>query len=158
MLLKAMTNSRNTIQRQLVLSAVRQLQNHPTADEVYLEVQKNCPTISRATVYRNLKLLAEEGEIRLVSVELSEDNHRQFFIPQGFAHGFLTLTPDVEFRYKVDNVYNKESEGGMRYDDPTVNVDWGSLLQGIEPVLSEKDQIGPTLEESDNQFVYGENC
>ena len=55
-----MTNSRNTIQRQLVLSAVRQLQNHPTADEVYQEVQKNCPTISRATVYRNLKLLAEE--------------------------------------------------------------------------------------------------
>ena len=53
-----MTNSRNTIQRQLVLSAVRQLQNHPTADEVYQKVQKSCPTISRATVYRNLKLLA----------------------------------------------------------------------------------------------------
>ena len=49
-----------------------------------------------------------------VSVELSAENHRQFFIPQGFAHGFLTLTDDVEFRYKVDNVYNKESEGGMR--------------------------------------------
>ena len=63
-----MTNSRNTIQRQLVLSAVRQLQNHPTADEVYQEVQKNCPTISRATVYRNLKLLAEEGEIRLRNI------------------------------------------------------------------------------------------
>ena len=89
-----------------------------------------------------------------VSVELSAENHRQFFIPQGFAHGFLTLTDDVEFRYKVDNVYNKESEGGMRYDDPTANVDWGSLLNGIEPVLSEKDQIGPTLENSNNQFVY----
>ena len=73
-----------------------------------------------------------------VSVELSEENHRQFFIPQGFAHGFLTLTDNVEFRYK----------------DPTCNVDWGSLLNGIEPVLSEKDQIGPTLEESNNQFVY----
>ena len=48
-----------------------------------------------------------------VSVELSADNHRQFFIPQGFAHGFLTLTDDVEFRYKVDNVYNKESEAGL---------------------------------------------
>ena len=89
-----------------------------------------------------------------VSVELSAENHRQFFIPQGFAHGFLTLTDDVEFRYKVDNVYNKESEGGMRYDDPTANVDWGSLLNGIEPVLSEKDQTGPTLENSNNQFVY----
>ena len=71
-----------------------------------------------------------------VSVELSAENHRQFFIPQGFAHGFLTLTDDVEFRYKVDN------------------VDWGSLLNGIEPVLSEKDQTGPTLENSNNQFVY----
>ena len=89
-----------------------------------------------------------------VSVELSEENHRQFFIPQGFAHGFLTLTDNVEFRYKVDNVYNKESEGGKRYDDPTANVDWGSLLNGIEPVLSEKDQTGPTLENSNNQFVY----
>ena len=77
MLLKAMTNSRNTIQRQLVLSAVRQLQNHPTADEVYQEVQKNCPTISRATVYRNLKLLAEEGEIRLRNISGSPEAMRQ---------------------------------------------------------------------------------
>lgn len=93
-----------------------------------------------------------------VSVELSEENHRQFFIPRGFAHGFLTLTEDVEFRYKCDNVYSKLAEGGMRYDAPEVNVDWGSLLNGIEPVLSEKDMTGPTLETSDNQFVYEENC
>ena len=53
-----------------------------------------------------------------VSVELSAENHRQFLIPRGFAHGFLTLTDDVEFRYKCDNVYNKASEGGMRYDAP----------------------------------------
>ncbi|SFH67282.1 dTDP-4-dehydrorhamnose 3,5-epimerase [Selenomonas ruminantium] len=93
-----------------------------------------------------------------VSVELSAENHRQFLIPRGFAHGFLTLTDDVEFRYKCDNVYNKAAEGGMRYDAPEVNVDWGSLLAGIEPVLSEKDTTGPTLAESKNQFVYGENC
>lgn len=93
-----------------------------------------------------------------VSVELSAENHRQFFIPRGFAHGFLTLTGDVEFRYKCDNVYNKASEGGMRYDSPEVNVDWGTLLNGIEPVLSEKDTVGPTLNTSDNQFVYNENC
>lgn len=93
-----------------------------------------------------------------VSVELSAQNHRQFFIPRGFAHGFLTLTDDVEFRYKCDNIYNKESEGGMRYDSPEVNVDWGSLLNGIEPVLSDKDRVGPTLENSNNQFLYGENC
>lgn len=89
-----------------------------------------------------------------VSCELSADNHRQFFIPQGFAHGFLTLTPDVEFRYKVDNVYNKESEGAIRYDDPTVAVDWGKLLDGREAILSDKDKIAPALEEANNHFVY----
>lgn len=89
-----------------------------------------------------------------VSCELSGDNHRQFFIPQGFAHGFLTLTPDVEFRYKVDNVYDKASEGSIRYDDPTVAVDWGMLLNGREPVLSDKDRISPVLEDANNLFVY----
>lgn len=70
-----MTNSRNTIQRQLVLSSVKQLKNHPTADEVYQEVQKSCPTVSRATVYRNLKLLAEEGEIRLRHISGSPERY-----------------------------------------------------------------------------------
>lgn len=93
-----------------------------------------------------------------VAVELSADNHRQFFIPRGFAHGFLTLSKEVEFRYKVDNVYNKESEGGMCYNDPTINVDWGSLLEGLDPILSEKDETAPELELADNQFVYSENC
>lgn len=93
-----------------------------------------------------------------VTCELSAENHRQFFIPQGFAHGFLTLTDDVEFRYKVDNVYDKASEGCIRYDDPAVGVEWGTLLNGIEAVLSEKDKVGPSLEESNNQFKYKENC
>lgn len=93
-----------------------------------------------------------------VSTKLSENNHRQFFIPQGFAHGFLTLTDNVEFRYKVDNIYNKESEGSIRYDDPTINVDWGSLLNGIEPVLSDKDKTSPNLNDSYNKFIYKENC
>lgn len=91
-----------------------------------------------------------------VSVELSEENKRQFYIPRGFAHGFLTLTDDVEFRYKVDNFYSKEHDRGIRYDDPTCNVDWGSLLDGIEPILSDKDKNGPTLEESDCNFIYEE--
>ena len=89
-----------------------------------------------------------------VSVELSAENHRQLFIPRGFAHGFLTLTDDVEFRYKCDNVYNKASEGGMRYDF----VDWKEFLGKTEPVLSEKDKNAPALENSDNRFIYGENC
>ena len=89
-----------------------------------------------------------------VAVELSAENKKQFFIPRGFAHGFLTLTDDVEFRYKVDNLYSKEHDRGIRYDDPTINVDWGSLLNGIEPILSEKDTTGSILDNSDCNFVY----
>ena len=89
-----------------------------------------------------------------VAVELSEENKKMFFIPRGFAHGFLTLTDNVEFRYKVDNLYSKEHDRGIRYDDPSVNVDWGGLLNGIEPILSDKDKNGPTLDESDYNFKY----
>ena len=89
-----------------------------------------------------------------VSVELSAENKRQFFIPRGFAHGFLTLTDDVEFEYKVDNLYSKECDRGIRYDDPSINVDWGGLLNGMEPILSEKDMTSPLLEDSDVNFIY----
>ena len=89
-----------------------------------------------------------------VAVELSEENKKMFFIPRGFAHGFLTLTDNVEFRYKVDNLYSKEHDRGIRYDDPSVNVDWGGLLNGIEPILSDKDKNGPTLDESYCHFKF----
>lgn len=89
-----------------------------------------------------------------VAVELSAENKKMFFIPRGFAHGFLTLTDNVEFRYKVDNLYSKEHDRGIRYDDPSINVDWGGLLNGIEPILSDKDKNGPTLDESDCNFKY----
>lgn len=92
-----------------------------------------------------------------VSVELSEDNKKMFFMPHGMAHGFLTISDEVEFQYKVDNLYNKESEGGIKYDDPTINVDWGSLLKGIKPILSAKDEILPTLDECNANFKYKEN-
>ncbi len=90
-----------------------------------------------------------------VAVELSGENKRQFFIPRGFAHGFLTLTDDVEFRYKVDSFYSKECDRGIRYDDPQIAVDWGGLLNGIKPILSVKDETGPLLKDSDCNFVYG---
>lgn len=93
-----------------------------------------------------------------VTCELTAENHRQFYIPRGFAHGFLTLSDNVEFRYKCDNLYNKESEGGIRYNDETINIDWGILLDGIKPVLSEKDEKAPTLNECNANFIYGENC
>ena len=86
-----------------------------------------------------------------VAVELSAENKRMLFIPRGFGHGFLTLTDDVEFCYKVDNLYSKECDRGVRFDDSTIGVDWG-----IEnPILSVKDEQAPTLEESDCNFVYG---
>ncbi len=89
-----------------------------------------------------------------VSCELSAENKRMFYMPKGIAHGFLTVTDDVEFQYKCDELYNKASEGSIKYDDPTINVDWGSLLNGIEPVLSEKDKVAPLFEECDGGFIY----
>jgi dTDP-4-dehydrorhamnose 3,5-epimerase len=89
-----------------------------------------------------------------VSVELSAENKKQLYIPRGFGHGFITLTDDVEFEYKVDNVYSKEHDRGIRFDDPSIGVDWGGLLNGIEPILSEKDINAPLLENSDCNFIY----
>ena len=84
-----------------------------------------------------------------VAVELSEENKKMFLIPRGFAHGFLTLTPDVEVQYKVDNLYSKESEIGFSWNDPDIKVDWG-----IEnPVLSEKDANAPKFIEIEHQLI-----
>ena len=73
--------------------------------------------------------------------ELSAENFKQLFIPAGFAHGFQTLTPDVEFQYKCSNFYNKESEVGINYLDPDINISWPLP----NPVMSEKDKVNPFL-------------
>ena len=88
-----------------------------------------------------------------VGVELSAENKKQLFIPRGFAHGFITLTDDVEVQYKADNYYAPECDGNIRWNDPDIGVEWP-----IEPViLSEKDQQAPLLKErTDLNFVYGE--
>lgn len=83
-----------------------------------------------------------------VGVELSAENKKQFFIPKGFAHGFLTLTNDVEFQYKVDEYYDKETDRSIRFDDPEITVDWGIA----NPILSEKDMKAPFLKDSDFNF------
>ena len=75
------------------------------------------------------------------TITLSADNKKQLFIPRGFAHGFAVLSETATFCYKCDNFYNKESEGGIRYNDPTFNVDW--QLPESKTILSEKDQILP---------------
>lgn len=85
-----------------------------------------------------------------VVVELTEENKRQLLVPKGFAHGFITLTDNVEVQYKVDEYYSPEHDRSIRFDDPEINVDWG-----IEsPILSEKDLNAPMLSESDAKFKY----
>jgi dTDP-4-dehydrorhamnose 3,5-epimerase len=78
------------------------------------------------------------------SILLSAENKKQFFVPRGFAHGFLVLSDTATFFYKCDNFYNKESEGGLIYNDATVSIDWGFPTN--ELIISEKDQVLPTLE------------
>lgn len=79
-----------------------------------------------------------------VAVLLSAENQKQFFIPRGFAHGFLVLSETATFFYKCDNFYNRESEGGIIYNDPTIGIDWQFDLS--QCLISEKDQVLPTLE------------
>lgn len=86
------------------------------------------------------------------AVELSAENKKQFYIPQGFGHAFLTLTDDVEFCYKCDNLYSKECDRNIRWNDPDINVDWKSLGLEGEPILSDKDANAPLLKDSDCNF------
>ena len=87
-----------------------------------------------------------ETYLQWTAVELSAENHRELLIPRGFAHGFVTLTDDVEFLYRVDNFYAPETEGCIRYDDPDLAVDWG-LDPGVQPILAAKDAAAPYLSE-----------
>lgn len=80
-----------------------------------------------------------------VAVELTEDNHRQFFIPRGFAHGFSVLSKEVIFQYKCDNFYAPQSEGAIAWDDPDLGIDWQISIDEI--LLSEKDKSHPKLTE-----------
>lgn len=81
-----------------------------------------------------------------VSVVLSAENQQQFFIPRGFAHGFLVLSEKATFFYKCDNFYNKESEGGLIYNDPIINIDWQFPIDQL--LISEKDVLLPTLDKA----------
>ena len=83
-----------------------------------------------------------------VGVELSEENKKQLLIPRGFGHGFLTLTDEVEFLYKADNPYAPEADGGIRWNDPELGVNWGVEA----PILSEKDRKSPYLKDAVTGF------
>ena len=94
--------------------------------DVAVDLRKNSPTYKQWT-----------------GVELSAENNKMLMIPRGFAHGFVTLCDDVEVEYKVDNVYNKDSEVGIIYNDPDLAIDWGAS----DPILSDKDKAAKLLKD-----------
>ena len=99
--------------------------------DVAVDIRKNSPTYGQH-----------------VCVELSEQNKRMFYIPEGFAHGFLVLEDDTIFSYKCSQFYNKESEGSLLWNDETLNIKWGF----DNPILSEKDKIAPKFLEFQSSF------
>ena len=90
-----------------------------------------------------------------VAVELSEDNHRQFFVPRGFAHGFVVLSETAIFQYKCDNFYAPEADGGINIKDESLGIDWQIAIE--DALLSEKDLKHLCLKEFDSPFDYNEN-
>ena len=90
---------------------------------------------------------------RHIAVELSDENHRQLFIPRGFAHGFSVLSSEAVLQYKCDNYYSPKNEGAIAWNDPTIGIDWG-IAEG-DIILSEKDKHNPTLAEIGEAFTYG---
>ena len=99
--------------------------------DVAVDLRKNSPTYKK-----------------WVSVELTEKNKKQLFVPRGFAHGFITLTDNTEFQYKLDNFYDIKSDRNIRFDDPEIGINWGNG----NPILSEKDRNAPFLKDSDANF------
>ena len=89
---------------------------------------------------------------RYVAVELSEENHRQFFIPRGFAHGFVVLSEEAVFQYKCDDFYASQCEGAIAWDDPDLGIDWGIPMEDV--ILSEKDKVHPRLKDAVELFDY----
>ena len=92
---------------------------------------------------------------KYVAVTLTEQNHRQLFIPRGFAHGFIVTSPTAIFQYKCDNLYAPQAEGAIAWDDSEIGINWGIEPQNI--ILSEKDKHHPTLAQSEFLFDYNEN-
>lgn len=90
---------------------------------------------------------------RHVAVELTEYNHRQLFVPRGFAHGFSVLSDTAVFQYKCDNFYHPEAEGGISILDPTLGIDWKIPAEGV--ILSGKDTGYPLLKDFDSPFEAG---
>lgn len=104
--------------------------------DIAVDLRKNSPTFGKSVV-----------------VELSDENKRQLFIPRGFAHGFAVLSEEVIFQYKCDNYYAPDYEGSIRWNDPSLEIDWG--VKPSEAILSEKDTKSPLLKDLD--FIFEGN-
>lgn len=105
--------------------------------DVAVDIRKNSPTFGKH-----------------VAVELTEDNHRQFFIPKGFAHGFAVLSEIAVFQYKCDEFYHPESEGGIQPIDSVLNIDW--KIPTDKAILSGKDVARAVLADCNLDFTYGD--
>jgi len=86
-------------------------------------------------------------------IELTDVNKKQLLIPKGFAHGFMTLTEEVEVQYKVDEIYAPECDRGIMWNDPEIGIKWP---MDVKPILSAKDEKAPLLKVAENNFIYGE--
>lgn len=92
---------------------------------------------------------------KYISVELTADNHRQFFIPRGFAHGFVVLSEEAIFQYKCDNLYAPTEEGALAWNDPDIGIDWG--IPSDRVILSQKDRCHPLLKDSLDLFDFNKD-
>ena len=101
--------------------------------DVAVDIRKSSPTFGK-----------------YIAVELTEDNHRQLFIPHGFAHGFVVLSEEAIFQYKCDNFYHKESEGAIAWNDPEININWTIPFDDV--ILSDKDKVNPLLKDAEWLF------
>jgi len=103
--------------------------------DVAVDIRKNSPTYGQ-----------------WFGIELSAENKKQLLVPKGFAHGFMTLTEDVEVQYKVDELYAPDYDRGIAWNDPAIGIEWS---MDIKPVLSEKDEKAPILANAENNFIFG---
>ena len=101
--------------------------------DVAVDLRKNSPTFGQ-----------------WFGVELSAENKRMFYVPQGFAHGFSVLSDSAIFSYKCDNLYHRESERGIKYNDLTLNIDW--KIKPEEAIISPKDQVHPLFNDAEMNF------
>lgn len=106
-----------------------------TIIDVVVDIRKNSPTYGKT-----------------FSIELSAENKKQILVPQGFAHGYSVISESAEIFYKCDNFWNMESEGGIMYNDPQLNIDWG--IPDDKEIISDKDRNHPDFENIKHNFLF----